>query len=169
MKKEPNYGVIFKLFSVSLKHKKIAKRTCYVHACKRIRTVDLSGVGYLFFGLTGLIYKKRTFWSLLSHFRLSKHEMENDFAFIRLIKPNDGIPYLGTNPSFLRFIKYVRMNSLLDELRRVFVTLFGLVKTKKRHSYFEMGKLKESKKKIICIYGNLQSTFEHGTCPHLHI
>ena len=47
------------------------------------------------------------------------------------------------NPSFLRFIKHVRMESSLDNLQRVFVTLFELVKMKKRHSFFVMEKLRE--------------------------
>ena len=37
MKKEPSSGLIFKLFLVSSKHKKIAKQTCCVQACKRIK------------------------------------------------------------------------------------------------------------------------------------
>ena len=131
MKQKPSSGVTFKLFLVSSKHKKIAKRTCYIHACKRIRTVDQSGVGYLFFRLTSLILRKRTFWSLLSHFRLSKHEMTNDFSFVGLVKQNDERPYLGTNPSFLRFVKHMRMDSSLDGIKRVFVTLFELVKMKR--------------------------------------
>ena len=40
-----------------------------------------------------------------------------EFTFIGLIKSNDGRPYLGTNPSFLRFVKYVRMDSSLDEIK----------------------------------------------------
>ena len=57
--------------------------------------------------------------------------MRNEFAFVRLIKQNDERPYLGTNPSFLRFLKHVRMDSSLDELQQVFVTLFELVKMKR--------------------------------------
>ena len=39
--------------------------------------------------------------------------------------------FLGRNPSFLRFIKHVRMDLSYDNLQRVFVTLFELVKIKK--------------------------------------
>ena len=78
-----------------------------------------------------MIYEKMTFWSLLSHSRLSKREATNEFAFIGLVKQNDERPYLGTNPSFLRFIKYVRIYSSLDEIQWGFVTLFGLVKIKR--------------------------------------
>ena len=42
-------------------------------------------------------------------------------------------------------------------------------KNKKRHSSFVMGKLREMEMFFICIYGSLQSTFEHGTCLDLHI
>ena len=35
------------------------------------------------------------------------------------------------NPSFLRFVKHIIMDLSSDELKRVFVTLFGLVKMKK--------------------------------------
>ena len=84
-----------------------------------------------FFGPWGLNLCKIPFWSPLSHFRLSKHETTNEFTFIGLIKSNDEGPYLGTNPSFLGFIKHVRMDSSFDELKRVFVTLFGLIKMKR--------------------------------------
>ena len=41
---------------------------------------------------------------------------DTEFTFIRLIKLNDEIPYIGMNPSFLRFVKHMRMDSLLDEI-----------------------------------------------------
>ena len=41
---------------------------------------------------------------------------DTEFTFIELIKSNGERPYLGTNPSFLRLVKYVRMDSSLDEL-----------------------------------------------------
>ena len=56
---------------------------------------------------------------------------DTDFTFIELIKLNDEGPYPRTNPSFLRFVKRMRMDSSLDEIKRVFVTLFGLVKMKR--------------------------------------
>ena len=61
--------------------------------------------------------RKMTFWSLLSHFRLSKHETTNEFDFIGLTKLHAERPYLGMNPSFLRFVKNMRMDSSLDELQ----------------------------------------------------
>ena len=43
-------------------------------------------------------------------------------------------------------------------------------KNEKRNSPFKVGKLKERGMVFICLYGStLQSTFEHGTCLHLHI
>ena len=57
--------------------------------------------------------------------------MKNEFSFIELTKLHDERSHFGTNPSFLKFVKKVRMDSSLDELQRVFVTLFGLVKMKR--------------------------------------
>ena len=74
-------------------------------------------------------------------------------------------PFLGMNPSFLRFIKHMRMGSSLDELQWVFVTLFELVKMKKRHSSIMMGELREGNY-LICNKWQLLVTFEHGTCLH---
>ena len=88
-------------------------------------------VGYLFFRPIRPIYEKGPFGvSLCLH---SNYINMNDtkFTFIGLIKSNGERPYLGTNPSFLRFIKYVRMDSSLDGLHRVFVTLYGLEKPKR--------------------------------------
>ena len=56
---------------------------------------------------------------------------DTEFAFIGLIKLNTERPIQGMNPSFLRFVKYMRMDLYLDELKRVFVTLLGLVKMKR--------------------------------------
>ena len=55
---------------------------------------------------------------------------DTEFTFVGLIKSNDEGLFLGMNPSFLRFIKHMRMDSSLDELYRLFVTLFKLVKSK---------------------------------------
>ena len=41
-----------------------------------------------------------------------------------------GDPLLGTNPSFLKFAKHMRMDLSSDKLQWVFVTLFGLIKMK---------------------------------------
>ena len=59
--------------------------------------------------------------------------MANNFSFIGLVKSNDEGPFMGMNPTFLRFIKHVRIDTSLNELQQVFVTLFELVKMKKRH------------------------------------
>ena len=40
-------------------------------------------------------------------------------------------PFLGTNPSFLRFVKCMRMDLSSDELQRVFVRIFELIKMKR--------------------------------------
>ena len=130
MKEEPSLGVIFKLFSVS-SNTKILPSELVTFTLVKESERSLVGGRLSLFRINWPYLRKRTFWSLLGHLRLSKHETTNDFAFIGLIKQNDGRPYLGTNPSFLRFIKYVRMGSLYYELERVFVTLFGLVKTKR--------------------------------------
>ena len=63
-------------------------------------------------------------------------------------------PLLGTNPSFIRFMKYMRIDLSLEELQGGFVTLFELVKMKKRHSSIMMGKLREEKYFILQINGN---------------
>ena len=57
--------------------------------------------------------------------------MTNEFAFVGLIKLYDERTYFGMNPSFLSFVKNMRMDSSLDELQRVFVTFFGIVKMKR--------------------------------------
>ena len=67
---------------------------------------------------------------------------DTEFAFIGLVKLNTERPVQGTKPSFLRFVKCMRMDLSSDELQRVFVTLFELVKNKKRHSSIMMGKLR---------------------------
>ena len=56
---------------------------------------------------------------------------DTEFALIGLVKLNTERPVQGMNPSFLRFIKRMRMDLSLDELKRVLVTLFELVKTKR--------------------------------------
>ena len=52
---------------------------------------------------------------------------------------------MGTNPSFIKFVKHVRMDLSHDKLQQVFVTLFELVKMKERHSSIMMGKVREGK------------------------
>ena len=55
-----------------------------------------------------------------------------EFSSIGLIKLNIERPFFfGMNPSFLKFVKYMGMDLSSDELKRVFVTLFELVKMKK--------------------------------------
>ena len=88
----------------------------------------LLGTSLYFFMPWGLSLQKSPHNSLLSHFRLSKHETTSEFIFLRLIKLNDEGPFMGINPSFLRFIKHMRMDSSLDEIHRAFVTLFKLIK-----------------------------------------
>ena len=57
---------------------------------------------------------------------------DTEFSFSGLIKLNIERPILGTNPSSLRFIKYMGLDLSSDKLYRVFVTLFELVKLKTR-------------------------------------
>ena len=68
---------------------------------------------------------------------------DTKFSFIGLVKINTKRPIQGTNLSFLRFVKYMRMDLSSDKLNQVFVTLFGLLKMKKRHSSIMMGNLRE--------------------------
>ena len=77
-----------------------------------------------------------------------------EFPLIGLVKSNNERPFLGTNPSFLRFRKNMRMDLSNDKIQRVFVTLFGLVKTEKRHSLVMMGKLREGNYFILQINGS---------------
>ena len=56
---------------------------------------------------------------------------DTEFTFIKIMKSNDQGPFMGMNFSFLKFVKHVRMDSSLDELQRVVVTLFGLIKMKR--------------------------------------
>ena len=73
-------------------------------------------VGYLFFGPTRPIYKKGPFGVFLVISNFLNMKRKNEFAYIGLIKQNDERPYLGMNPSFLRFVKNMRMDSSFDEL-----------------------------------------------------
>ena len=66
---------------------------------------------------------------------------DTEFAFIGLIKLNIERPFLGMNPSSLRFVKHMTLDFSSYKLYRVFVTLFGLVKPKKRHSSIMMGEM----------------------------
>ena len=52
-------------------------------------------------------------------------------------------PLLGTNPSFFKFGKHMRMELSHDNIQGVFVTFFGLIKKKNRYSSTMMGKLRE--------------------------
>ena len=82
---------------------------------------------------------------------------DTEFAFIRLIKLNTERPVQRTNPSFLRFVKCMRMDLSSNELKRVFVTLFGLVKNEKRNSSIMMWKLREENEFILQINGSCLS------------
>ena len=73
-------------------------------------------VGYLFFRPTRPIYEKGPFVVSLCLCSDSLNMNDADFSFIGLIKSNDERPYLGMNPSFLKFVKHMRMDSSLDEL-----------------------------------------------------
>ena len=56
---------------------------------------------------------------------------DTEFSFIRLVKLNIERPILGTNPSSLRFVKHMSLDLSSDNLYRVFVTLFELIKPKR--------------------------------------
>ena len=71
----------------------------------------------LFQSLGTKLYEKMTLFGVLLSLRSDSLSMnDTEFTFIGLIKSNDGRPYPGKNPSFLRFIKHVRMDSSLDEI-----------------------------------------------------
>ena len=53
-----------------------------------------------------------------------------EFSFGGLVNLNTERPILGTNPSSLRFVKHMSLEFSSDNLYRVFVTLFELVKPK---------------------------------------
>ena len=55
---------------------------------------------------------------------------DTKFSLIGLIKLNIERPALGTNPSFLRFVKHMSLDLSSNKLYRVFVTLFEIVKPK---------------------------------------
>ena len=56
---------------------------------------------------------------------------DTKFSFSGLVKLNIERPVLGTNPSYLKFIKHMSLDLSSKKLYRVFVTLFELVKPKR--------------------------------------
>ena len=56
---------------------------------------------------------------------------DTEFSFSGLIKLNIERLVLGTNPSSLRFVKYMILDLSSNKLYRVFVTLFELLKPKR--------------------------------------
>ena len=64
---------------------------------------------------------------------------DTKFAFIGLVKLNIERPFSGNEPLLLRFVKCMGMDLSSNKIKRVFVTLFELIKTKKRHSSIMMG------------------------------
>ena len=66
---------------------------------------------------------------------------DTEFYFNGLIKLNIKRPILGSNPSSLMFVKYMSLELSFNKLYQVFVTLFELVKLKKRHSSIMMGEM----------------------------
>ena len=66
---------------------------------------------------------------------------DTKFSFSGLVKLNIERPVLGMNPSSLEFLKHMSLDLSSDKLYQVFVTLFELVKPKKRHSSIMMGEM----------------------------
>ena len=64
-----------------------------------------------------------------------------EFSFSGLVKLNIERPVLGWNPSSLMFVKHMSLDLSFDNLYQVFVTLFELVKPKKRYSSIMMGEM----------------------------
>ena len=56
---------------------------------------------------------------------------DTKFSFSGLVKLNIERPVLETNPSSLRFVKYMSLELSSDKIYRVFVTLFELAKPKR--------------------------------------
>ena len=76
-------------------------------------------------------YEKGPFGVFFRRCSDSLNKNYTEFVFIGLDKLNTERPFWGTNPSFLRFVKSMSLDLSLDELKRVFVTLFELVKLKR--------------------------------------
>ena len=92
----------------------------------------LSGIILYFFGPWRLNHIKKGPFGVFFRLRSDSLNMNNtEYYFIGHVKINTERPVQGMNPSFLRFVKRMRMDLSLDELQRVFVTLFGLVKKKR--------------------------------------
>ena len=89
-------------------------------------------VGYHFFGSGELFYEKGPYGVFFRGCSNSLNMNVTKFSFIGLVKLNIERPFFwGMNPSFLRFVKYMGMDSSSDNLKQVFVTLFELIKTKR--------------------------------------
>ena len=65
--------------------------------------------------MNGLIYEKGPFGVFL-FISDSLNMKQQEFTFIGLVKSNDEGPFLGMNPSFLRFVKNMRVDVSLDEI-----------------------------------------------------
>ena len=71
----------------------------------------------LFWVLETKSYEKGPF-GVFFHLRSDSLNMnDTEFDFIGLVQLNTEIPVHGTNPSFLRFMKYMRMELSSDELK----------------------------------------------------
>ena len=73
-------------------------------------------IGYHFFGLGELFYEKGPYGVFFHGSSNSLNMNDTEFSFIGLIKLNMERPFLGTNPSSLRFVKYMSLDLSLDEL-----------------------------------------------------
>ena len=77
-----------------------------------------------------------------------------EFSFIGLVKLNIERPFLGTNASFLRFVKHMSLDLFKGEA--ILSVCYPLLtcKNEKRHSSIMMGKLREGKYISFAINGS---------------
>ena len=68
-----------------------------------------------------------------------------DFSFIGLVKLNIERHFLGMNPSFLSFLKHMRLDSSEGQAITIICYPLWTCKNEKRHSSIMMGKLREGK------------------------
>ena len=88
-------------------------------------------VGYHFFGSGELFYEKGHYGVFCRGRSYSLNMNDAEFSFSGLVKLNIERPILGVNPSSLRFIKHMRLDLSSNKLKRVFFTLFELIKMKR--------------------------------------
>ena len=88
-------------------------------------------VGYHFFGSDDLFYEKEPCGVFLCGHSDSLNMNDTELTFIGVVKLNIERPSFGNEPLLSEVRKTYEFGLVFDELQRVFVTLFGLVKMKR--------------------------------------